>query len=143
MAFNIGARCNTPDGEGVIVAKEFFGKDYRLGIKHDVFPANRQQGFYTNEVLYYFRHEVRLTIADISDQLNVLTNTARERMAACSPDLVGAMGGADIDFMTPEERADRHELLQMLPSQAEERAAASERIQQRIAQRKTRRLRAA
>lgn len=73
-----------------------------------------------------------------NDRLQALTDVARARMAQCSPDLVGAYGGAEIDFMTSEERQERHALLLSLPTFAEEAQAAHARIQQRIAARKLR-----
>lgn len=69
-------------------------------------------------------------------ELDEIGRKAQERMAACSFDLVGPMGGATIDFMTPEELARRHALMMSLPTQAEERMRAQRRIQQRIASRR-------
>jgi len=72
------------------------------------------------------------------DRLNALTVVARARMAQSSPDFVGVCGGAEIDFMTAEERQERHALMLSLPTLAEEAQAARARIQQRVAARKHR-----
>lgn len=74
--------------------------------------------------------------AYIQYRLEILGKNAHERMSACSPDLVGAFGGAEIDFMTPEEREERHQLMLELPSFAEERLAAIDRIRQRVSERR-------
>ena len=42
-------------------------------------------------------------LAPIRSQLDALTAIARERRLGAAPDFAGAVGGADIDFMTPEE----------------------------------------
>lgn len=80
-----------------------------------------------------------MTNAEILARLDALGEAAKGRMAACSPDFVGVVGGAEIDFMTPDERAERHRLIFALPTMAEERAAARARIAARIAARKARR----
>lgn len=71
----------------------------------------------------------------ITRQINKLSEAARERMNNTHFDIAGAMGCAEINFMTPEEREQLHQLKMMLPSSAEEREAARERIAQRIASR--------
>jgi len=71
-------------------------------------------------------------LAPIRDQLEALTVIARERRLGAAPDFAGAVGGTDFDFMTPEERELRHQLLQF-PTFAEDRAAAQQRIAARIA----------
>jgi hypothetical protein len=61
MTLKIAQRCNTPDGPGVIMAKERYGNgdmDYRLGIKHDVYPVTRPPRLYRDDILYYLPHEV-------------------------------------------------------------------------------------
>lgn len=61
MALNIGQACQTPDGAGVVQAKESFGNgdaDFRLGVKHHSYPESRVRDFYREDVLYYFPHEV-------------------------------------------------------------------------------------
>lgn len=70
---------------------------------------------------------------EINGRLDHLSDLVRERMRECSSDLIGAMGGAEVDFMSPDERAERHQLMLSLPSFAELRAAARARIAQRIA----------
>jgi hypothetical protein len=74
-------------------------------------------------------------IAEISMRLEEISKAARERMQKCSFEIMGALGGAEIDFMTPEERAERHSLSLLLPNFAEDRLAAKERIKARIADR--------
>lgn len=71
-------------------------------------------------------------LMEVKSRLNELTARAKSRMQQCSPDLSGAMGGAEIDFMTAEEKAERHSLLLSLPSTAEEIASAKGRIRMRI-----------
>lgn len=75
---------------------------------------------------------------EINARLDHLSAISRERMLECSSDLTGAMGGAEVDFMSPDERAERHQLLLSLPSFAELRAAARARVEQRIALRRPR-----
>lgn len=61
MSYEIGKRCMTPDGVGTIVARERFGngdRDYRVGVKHDVYPPRRIPGMYRDDELYYFLREV-------------------------------------------------------------------------------------
>jgi len=72
----------------------------------------------------------------IKEQLESLTTIAKARMAECNPGIAGVMGGAEIDFMTSEEKSLRHALLLSLPSQAQLRHDARSRIAQRIAARK-------
>lgn len=75
-------------------------------------------------------------LAPIRSQLDALTAIARERRLGAAPDFAGAVGGADIDFMTPEKRELRHQLLMQFPTFAEDRAAARQRIAERIAARR-------
>lgn len=65
---------------------------------------------------------------DILSRLDGITAAAEERMRQSSTCIVAAMGGATIDFMTPEERSERHELLMSLPTFAEEREMARQRL---------------
>lgn len=61
MALRIGQTCQTPDGIGVVRAKEPFGNgpaDYRLGVKHERYPEHRTKGLYRDDVLYYFPREL-------------------------------------------------------------------------------------
>lgn len=77
--------------------------------------------------------------AHIRARLDELTELARERQGRCDGILAATIGGAEIDFMTPNERQERHELLLQMPTQAEEREAARLRIQARIAERRVQR----
>lgn len=72
-------------------------------------------------------------------QINKLSEAARERMNNTHFDIAGPMGCAEVNFMTPEERGQFHQLKMMLPSFAEERDEARKRIAQRIASRRRRR----
>ena len=81
-------------------------------------------------------YAVKVLHARIHARLDELTQLATERQRCCDGIFAATMGGAAIDFMTPEELRERHELLLQLPSQAEEREAAQLRIQVRIAERK-------
>lgn len=74
--------------------------------------------------------------ASVSERLSLLTEAARERMTTCSDWLAGVMGGAEVDFMTAEEKAMRHELLMSLPSPGQLAQEARARIAQRIADRR-------
>ncbi len=78
-----------------------------------------------------------LNETQILARLDEIGAEARSRMVSCDPWLTTAMGGAEIDFMTDDERQERHCLILALPTMAEERQAAMERIQARIAARKT------
>jgi hypothetical protein len=84
-----------------------------------------------------------VSITEIHARLEVMTQVAKERMRMCAADFACVVGGAEIDFMTPDERAKRHALVMMLPTSFEEAQAAKARIQARIAQRKTRHAQAA
>lgn len=77
-----------------------------------------------------------LSHSDIIARLNELGDVASERMRLCAADFSCTVGGAEIDFMTPEERAERHTLMLQLPSYREEAQAARARLQERIAQRR-------
>ena len=72
----------------------------------------------------------------ILERLEDLTQRARKRKARCDGMFAATVGGAEIDFMTPEELRERHALLLQLPTSGEEREAARFRIQARIAARK-------
>lgn len=61
---------------------------------------------------------------------------ARSRMMQCDPITVAARGGAEVDYMTPDELREMHELKMSLPTFGELREAARLRIQSRIAARK-------
>ena len=76
--------------------------------------------------------------AEIHARLNALTAVARSRRLACDGIFSATVGGSDIDFMTSAERDERHQLMLGLPTFAEEREAAKDRIDVRIAERKAR-----
>lgn len=73
---------------------------------------------------------------NIADQLESVTRLAKTRMAECNPGIAGVMGGAEIDFMTSEEKALRHRLLLSLPGAAQLRLEAKNRIAKRIQERR-------
>ena len=77
-----------------------------------------------------------MEIEEIRQRLDVLSEAAKSRRLECDGIFAATVGGADIDFMTPEEREERHQLTLLLPTSAEDREAAKTRIQQRIKQRK-------
>ena len=77
-----------------------------------------------------------MEIEEIRRRLDVLSEIAKSRRLGCDGIFSSTVGGADIDFMTPEEREERHQLTLLLPTSAEDREAAKTRIQQRIKQRK-------
>ena len=77
-----------------------------------------------------------MTHAEIHARLDELTVIARSRQLASGGIFSATVGGADIDFMTTEERVERHQLMLMLPTFAEDREAARVRIQARIAERR-------
>jgi hypothetical protein len=80
--------------------------------------------------------ESNFQVMNCHDQLESLTQAAKARMAQCNPGIAGVMGGAEIDFMTPEEKELRHKLLLSLPGSAQLRQEARERIAIRIKQRR-------
>ena len=60
----IGQRVETSHGGGVIYDKEYYrktanGGEYRVGVKHDIYPSDLSVGLYKNEVVYYFPREVQ------------------------------------------------------------------------------------
>jgi len=77
-----------------------------------------------------------LSMEQVRNCLDVLSRAARERLNRCSSDFIGLMGGAEFNVMTGGERLLRQALLFRLPSFAEEREAATERIRERIAARR-------
>lgn len=72
----------------------------------------------------------------ILERMNEISAAAKGRMNKCSGWMSSLMGGAEIDFMTQEEKDERHKLMLLLPTMAEERQAARERIKERIAARR-------
>lgn len=77
-----------------------------------------------------------LSQAQVLAQLDILTARAKSRREAADGWFSALLGGADLDFMTSEEKCLRNALLAQLPSAAEEREAAATRIQARLAERK-------
>jgi len=69
------------------------------------------------------------------EKIGKLADQRRDESRAKNPNSPDAPG-AGIDYLKSDERARLHELKQQLPSQAEERVAAKERIAKRIADRK-------
>lgn len=78
------------------------------------------------------------SVNQIMIRLNELTVLADERSRKCDGLFAALLGGASMDFMTKEELAERHELMLALPTMAEEREAARQRIQERIRNRRKR-----
>lgn len=78
-------------------------------------------------------HKHKMSVQEIEEHLNRLSEIAKERMAD-STILIGHY--CEIDFLTIEEREARHHLILSLPSFCEEREAARLRIKERISRRK-------
>lgn len=78
------------------------------------------------------------SVNQIMIRLNELTVLADERSRKGDGLFAALLGGASMDFMTKEELAERHELMLALPTMAEEREAARQRIQERIRNRRKR-----
>jgi hypothetical protein len=74
--------------------------------------------------------------AQIIQRIDALTAAAEARRPTGPSCVFSAMGGATIDLMTSEERAELHSLKLQLPTFAEEREAARARIAARIAARR-------
>lgn len=72
-------------------------------------------------------------ITQINEQLDAILAKVAARTADWCPTF---LDGNDINFMTPDERTERHMLLQSVPSFGEEALAAKARIRERIARRK-------
>lgn len=68
--------------------------------------------------------------------IDTIGEAARARMLQCDPVTISARGGAEIDYMTPEELQELHRLKMALPTFSEEREAARDRIKARIAERR-------
>ncbi len=77
--------------------------------------------------------------SQIKERLDALTSIAASRRLRSDGMFSATMGGADTDFMTPSELEERHKLMLCLPTFAEERQAAQERIRIRIMERRNRR----
>ena len=73
----------------------------------------------------------------IYTRLDELTAIAQSRRYASDGIFSATLGGCDIDFMSTEEKQERHSLLLQLPTSSEDRVAARKRIQARIAARKS------
>lgn len=71
--------------------------------------------------------------AEILWRLDDLTAAARARQATCDGIFSATLGGAEIMFMTPDEVQERHQLMLQLPTFADMRAEAKERIRLRLA----------
>ena len=76
------------------------------------------------------------TEQEIIARLDVIGSIARERMLQCDNAVVASRGGAEVDYMTRDELREFSELKMMLPTFAELRESARERIKARIAARK-------
>ncbi len=80
--------------------------------------------------------EPKMTPQQIIARIDAISAIAEARRPDGSSCMVSAMGGATIDFMTSEERAEVHALKMQLPTFAEEREAARARVAARIAARR-------
>lgn len=79
----------------------------------------------------HVRPSIRMmTHEQIRARLEEITVAAKQRMS--DSDSYGLYRPAEIHFMTTQETQERHELLSMLPTSAEEAEAARLRIQERI-----------
>ena len=70
---------------------------------------------------------------EILSALDRLTAIAKARRAECSEGREGSIGGDDLHYLTSDERAERHRLIQLLPSPHDEAKAAHQRVLSRIA----------
>jgi hypothetical protein len=77
-----------------------------------------------------------MTGESIQAQLEALTLVAKARMNEGNPDIGLIFGRSEIDFMTSDEKALRQSLILSLPSYAQLRAEARERIVERIKSRR-------
>ena len=73
---------------------------------------------------------------EIVARIDAVGAIARARMQQCDPITNAARGGAEVDYMTPEELQEMHDLKMALPTFGEMRDAARERIKAKIAARK-------
>ena len=76
----------------------------------------------------------RLPKEEIVRRLDAIQTAVQARMAEAHPDILGLLP-SELDWMTAEERAERHELVLQLPSAGEERIAARARLQAKVAAR--------
>lgn len=79
------------------------------------------------------------TEQDIVARIDAIGAIARARMQQCDPITNAARGGAEVDYMTPEELQEMHDLKMALPTFGEMRDAARKRIKAKIAARKANR----
>lgn len=79
------------------------------------------------------------TEQEIVARIDEIGAVARARMLQSDPITFASRGGAEVDFMTPEELAELHALKMALPTFGEMREAARERIKAKIAARKANR----
>ncbi len=75
------------------------------------------------------------TPESVTQRINEIVAIATQRRLACNPELAAEMGGAGIDFLSPSEREELHRLKMELPTCAELRDQAKDRIAARIAAR--------
>ena len=57
-----GQKVITPHGIGTYIEKEYFGNrdcDYRIWVRHDIFPENFTKGLFKDDILYYIIDEVK------------------------------------------------------------------------------------
>ena len=78
------------------------------------------------------------TEQEIVARIDAIGAIARARMQQCDPITNAARGGggAEVDYMTPEELQEMHDLKMALPTFGEMRDAARKRIKAKIAARK-------
>lgn len=79
------------------------------------------------------------TEEEIVIRIDAIGAIARARMQQCDPITNAARGVAEVDYMTPEELQEMHDLKMALPTFGEMRDAARERIKAKIAARKANR----
>lgn len=72
------------------------------------------------------------TFCEIVAKIDAIGAVARERMLQCDPVTNAARGGAEVDYMTPEELQELHRLKMALPTFSKEQRAARSRIKARI-----------
>ena len=73
---------------------------------------------------------------EIIAKIDAIGAVARARMQQCDPITNAARGGAEVDYMTPAELQQLHNLKMALPTFSEARVAALGRIKARIAERR-------
>ena len=78
----------------------------------------------------------QLQLEVVHARLDELAKIANERKAECSDTFVTTRGGAGIEFLTQDERAEMHALKMQLPTYAQMRHEARVRIAERVANRR-------